>query len=78
VCAAKLAAATAIYVRVPSRLLNEFDTVAQEHGMSRSEAIREAMKLFMRYTRAPQARSLKGLVSGSRLDSQLLLDQVAP
>ncbi len=53
---------TAIYVRVPSDLLREFDEVAQEHGMSRSEAIREAMKLFIRFSRVPDARKLKGLL----------------
>ncbi len=54
---------TAIYVRVPSDLLREFDEVAQEHGMSRSEAIREAMKLFIRFSRVPGARKLRGILS---------------
>jgi len=69
---------TAIYVRVPISLLSIFDSIAQEHGMSRSEAIREAMKLFIHAARSPSAKSLKGLLSGSRLGSELLLDWVAP
>lgn len=57
-----MSSSSAIYVRVPQELLREFDRVAQEHGLSRSEAIREAMKLFIRYSRAPSVRGLRGIV----------------
>jgi metal-responsive CopG/Arc/MetJ family transcriptional regulator len=71
-------AASAIYVRVPSDLLARFDDVAQEHGMSRSEAIREAMKLFIWFTQAPRAKKLVSILSDSRLDSVKLLELSSP
>ena len=55
----------AVYVRVPQELLREFDRVAQEHGLSRSEAIREAMKLFIYYSKAPDVKKLRGLIEAS-------------
>jgi len=70
--------ATAIYVRVPTELLKRFDVVAQEHGMSRSEAIREAMKLFIKYMQAPAVKKLKAIVSESQLDSAKLLNLTSP
>lgn len=63
---------TAIYVRVPSDLLREFDEVAQEHGMSRSEAIREAMKLFIRFSRVSGVKRLKGVLEAGDALSGLL------
>jgi len=57
-----LSTASAIYVRVPQELLQEFDRVAQEHGLSRSEAIREAMKLFIYYSKAPDVKKLRGII----------------
>ncbi|ALL01629.1 hypothetical protein Pyrde_1586 [Pyrodictium delaneyi] len=57
-----LSTASAIYVRVPQELLKEFDRVAQEHGLSRSEAIREAMKLFIYYSKAPDVKKLRGII----------------
>jgi len=57
-----LSTASAIYVRVPQELLREFDRVAQEHGLSRSEAIREAMKLFIYYSKAPDVKKLRGII----------------
>ncbi len=69
---------TAIYVRVQSSLLIEFDRAAQQMGMSRSEAIREAMRFFIKYVRAPEARKLKGLMEGSKIPSDKLLSLVFP
>ncbi|BES82012.1 ribbon-helix-helix domain-containing protein [Pyrodictium abyssi] len=60
-----MSTASAIYVRVPQELLREFDRVAQEHGLSRSEAIREAMKLFIYYSKAPDVKKLRGLIEAS-------------
>ena len=57
-----MSTASAIYVRVPQELLREFDRVAQEHGLSRSEAIREAMKLFIYYSKAPDVKKLRGII----------------
>ncbi|HIQ23422.1 MAG TPA: ribbon-helix-helix protein, CopG family [Pyrodictium delaneyi] len=57
-----MSTASAIYVRVPQELLQEFDRVAQEHGLSRSEAIREAMKLFIYYSKAPDVKKLRGII----------------
>ncbi len=70
--------ASAIYVRVPSDLLQRFDMAAQEHGMSRSEAIREAMRIFIKFSRAPQVKKLRGLLGGSKLSAQQLLDLSSP
>ncbi|RUM47476.1 MAG: hypothetical protein DSY37_02325 [Hyperthermus sp.] len=69
---------SAIYVRVPSDLLREFDRVAQEHGLSRSEAIREAMRLFIRYSRAPDVKKLRGIVGNAKLSSEELELYVLP
>ncbi len=63
---------SAIYVRVPSDLLREFDRIAQEHGLSRSEAIREAMRLYIRYSKAPSVKELKGIAEGTRIPLELL------
>jgi len=38
---------TGIYLRVDEELLKEFTKVAEMLGMSRSEAIRKAMELFI-------------------------------
>ncbi len=73
-----MSAPSAIYVRVPSELLREFDRVAQEHGLSRSEAIREAMRLFIRYSRAPTVKKIRGIVSGSKLSSEALAGMLSP
>jgi metal-responsive CopG/Arc/MetJ family transcriptional regulator len=62
---------------VPPELLREFDRAAQEHGLSRSEAIREAMRLYIRYSRAPEAKSLKGLAAGSKIPVETL-EAMAP
>lgn len=70
--------ASAIYVRVPTDLLQRFDSVAQEHGMSRSEAIREAMRIFIKFSRAPQVRKLRGILSNSKLNTNQLLDISSP
>ncbi|NOZ89167.1 MAG: ribbon-helix-helix protein, CopG family [Crenarchaeota archaeon] len=69
---------TAIYVRVQSDLLIEFDKAAQERGMSRSEAIREAMRLFIKYVRVSEAGKLRGLVEDSKLPSEKLEQLVIP
>lgn len=63
---------SAIYVRVPSDLLREFDRIAQEHGLSRSEAIREAMRLYIRYRKAPSVKELKGIAEDTRIPLELL------
>ncbi len=73
-----MSAPSAIYVRVPSELLREFDRVAQEHGLSRSEAIREAMRLFIRYSRAPTVKKIRGIVSGSKFSSETLAGMLSP
>ena len=62
----------AIYVRVPRDLLYEFDLAAQSLGMTRSEAIREAMRLFIRVARAPTVKSLRGMASSSRIPAERL------
>ncbi len=56
-----MSVASAIYVRVPRDLLQEFDKAAQLHGLSRSEAIREAMKLYIRFAKAPEVKKLRGI-----------------
>ncbi|BEP17102.1 hypothetical protein PYJP_04540 [Pyrofollis japonicus] len=71
-----MSVASAIYVRVPRDLLQEFDRAAQMHGLSRSEAIREAMKLYIRYAKAPEVKKLRGIaeapVSADDLDKYVL------
>ncbi|MET1128029.1 MAG: ribbon-helix-helix domain-containing protein [Thermoproteota archaeon] len=63
---------SAIYVRVPRSLLKEFDSVVQRHGLSRSEAVRDAMKLYIRYLVAPSVQELYGRVR-SKLSEEVLL-----
>ena len=61
-----------VYVRVNSRLLEEFTRVARALGMSRSEAIRRAMELFLEVHRGESFTSrMRGLVK-SRLSSREL------
>ncbi len=67
-----MSAPSAIYVRVPSDLLREFDEVAQAHGMSRSEAIRESMRLFIKYSRAPTVKKVRGIVEGTKISVEKL------
>ncbi len=58
---------TAIYIRLPKDLLEKFDEVVQRHGLSRSEAVREAMKLYIKYLEAPNIENIKSIAKGSRI-----------
>jgi metal-responsive CopG/Arc/MetJ family transcriptional regulator len=61
-----------VYVRVDSRLLEEFTRIAHTLGMSRSEAIRKAMELFLDVYRGESATSrMRGLIR-SRLSLEEL------
>lgn len=52
-----------IYLRVDRRLLEEFTRVAEVLGMSRSEAIRKAMEMFIAANRGTSMTSkMRGLV----------------
>ena len=56
-----------VYFRVDRRLLEEFTRTAKSLGMSRSEALRRAMELFLEvHSRDTVTRRLRGLVE-SRL-----------
>ncbi len=58
---------TAIYIRLPRELLEKFDEVVQRHGLSRSEAVREAMKLYIKYLEAPSIENIKAIARDSRI-----------
>jgi len=52
-----------VYIRVDSKLLEEFTKLARSLGMSRSEAIRKAMELFLEVYRGESVTSrMRGLV----------------
>ena len=52
-----------MYIRVDSKLLEEFTKLARSLGMSRSEAIRKAMELFLEVYRGESVTSrMRGLV----------------
>ena len=42
---------TGIYIRINKKLLEEFTKTAQLYGMSRSEAIRKSMEMFIQSSR---------------------------
>ncbi len=55
--------ATGVYVRIDRKLLEEFTKVAESLGMSRSEAIRKAMEMFLETRRGETRTSkIRGLV----------------
>ena len=52
-----------VYFRVDRRLLEEFTRTARSLGMSRSEALRRAMELFLEvHGKDTATRKLRGLV----------------
>ena len=52
-----------VYVRVNRKLLEEFTRLAHRLGMSRSEAIRRAMEMFLERSRGESVTSrMRGLV----------------
>ena len=64
---------TGIYFRVNKKLLEEFTRVATSLGLSRSEAIRRAMELFIeKYRRNEKTltEEMRGILKGSKLSSR--------
>ena len=56
-----------VYFRVDEALLEKFTRTAKELGLSKSEALRRAMEMFIESTRSSQTARIRGLVRGSRL-----------
>jgi len=66
-------ASTGMYVRVDSDLLERFTRLARRLGMSRSEAVRKAMEMFIEAQGGETRTSrMRGLVGKSRLGSREL------
>ncbi len=54
---------TGVYVRINRKLLEEFTRLAESLGMSRSEAIRKAMEMFLETHRSRTKTSrMRGIV----------------
>ncbi len=67
---------TAIYVRVPRRLLELFDEAARRSGLTRSEAVREAMRIYIRLVKSSRLQELRGMLSATRIPAEVLDDRV--
>ncbi|NPA04994.1 MAG: ribbon-helix-helix protein, CopG family [Crenarchaeota archaeon] len=67
---------TAIYVRVPRSLLERFDEAARRSGLTRSEAVREAMRLYIKYVKASRLQQLRGLLAATRIPPRELDETV--
>jgi len=62
-----------VYFRVSKELLEEFTRVARSLGLSRSEAIRRAMELFIERYRGNEktlTEEMRGILKGSKLSSR--------
>jgi len=62
-----------VYFRVSKELLEEFTRVARSLGLSRSEAIRRAMELFIERYRGNEktlTEKMRGILKGSKLSSR--------
>ena len=62
-----------VYFRVSKELLEEFTRVARSLGLSRSEAIRRAMELFIERYRGDGKTltgRMRGILKGSKLSSR--------
>ncbi len=67
-----------VVFRVPVDLLAEFDAIVRRLGMSRSEALRQAMKMFVSAARAPRVRKLYAMGKGSRIRAERLDELFSP
>lgn len=65
-----------LYVRVDEELLKEFTRKARTLGLSRSEALRRAMKAYIESPRSSMTSRMRGLVK-SRLSSEELEEAYA-
>ncbi len=55
---------TGIYIRINKKLLEEFTKTAQLYGMSRSEAIRKSMEMFIQSSRRGRKKTMTSEMRG--------------
>ncbi len=55
---------TGIYIRINKKLLEEFTKTAQLYGMSRSEAIRKSMEMFIQSSRRGRKKTMTSAMRG--------------
>ena len=55
---------TGIYIRINKKLLEEFTKTAQLYGMSRSEAIRKSMEMFIQSSRRRRKKTMTSEMRG--------------
>ncbi len=55
---------TGIYIRINKKLLEEFTKIAQLYGMSRSEAIRKSMEMFIQSSKREREKTMTSEMRG--------------